>query len=324
MIKELITEIGFHEIGGFKAGHAQDEQAATGCTTFLFEHCSPAGVDIRGGGPASRETPLLNPVMAAEGVHGILLSGGSAYGLDAAGGVMRYLEEQGIGVQVGSVHVPLVCQSDIFDLEIGDSKVRPDTAMAYQACENASNAPLKEGNYGVGQGCTVGKLYGMDYAMKTGIGTFAIQIGNLKIGAAVAVNALGDVFDLDTGVQIAGLLNQEKNGFLSTEEEILKSIGNTGMQELGNTTIGVVITNAKFSKAEMNKIAAMAQNGYVRTIRPIHTTADGDAVYAVSVGEQKADLNIVGTLASYVTGKAVNKAVRLAKRYKDYPAALDF
>ncbi len=332
---KYLNEIPFLEIGGFTAGHASDPEAATGCTVLLFDNCSPAGSAIRGGGPASRETPLLDPLAASQGIHALLLSGGSAFGLDAAGGVMAYLEERGIGFDTGIAKVPLVCQSCLFDLAIGRSDVRPDGAMAYRACEDAQKRrealkkedsrcaalSFPEGNAGAGCGCTVGKYRGPATAMKSGLGVYAVQAGNFKIGAIVAVNALGDIFDLDSGRQIAGLLDPSRQGFLSTEEELVKDISCLPDLFTGNTTIGAVITNGAFTKAEVNKIASMAHNGLARTIRPVHTTADGDSVYAVSAGEVPADVNIAGTLASYVMGKAINRAVMAAKSSHGFPSA---
>lgn len=316
-----MREIDFMELGGFRAGHAQDLEAGTGCTVFLFDRCAPAGVDIRGGGPASRETPLLNPMMHAQGLHGLLLSGGSAFGLDAAGGVMRYLEERGVGVEVGSAHVPLVCQSCIFDLSVGRGDVRPDGAMAYAACENAGRTPLPNGCVGAGAGATVGKYRGPQYAMKSGFGACAVQLGALKVGAAVVVNALGDIYDLDTGAQIAGM--QEAGRLLSTEEEMWKDGEQMGALPAGNTTIGAVFTNGAFTKAELNKIASMAHNGYARTIRPVHTTADGDSIYALSVGDVPVELNLVGTLAAHVMGRAVNRAAASAVAMFGLPCMAD-
>ena len=310
------------EVGGFKVGHAQDLEAATGCTVMLFDRVSPAGVDVRGGGPASRETPLLNPVADAKGLHALLLSGGSAFGLDAAGGVMKYLEERDIGFDVGVTKVPLVCQSSLFDLVIGRCDVRPDQAMAYAACEAASYEKMEEGNVGAGTGCTVGKYRGADFCMKSGIGSFAVQVGDLKVGAIVAVNALGDVYDLETGKEIAGLRTPE-GGLRSTEEEMWGDVANMHDLFTGNTTIGAILTNACMDKTILNKVASMAHNGYARTIRPVHTTADGDSIYAVSVGDVPGDVNIVGTLAAYVMGKAVNQAVRSAKGMCGFPAAED-
>lgn len=316
-----MQEIGICEVGGFRIGHAHDEQAATGCTVILCDECAPAGVDIRGGGPASRETPLLNPVAMAEGIHAVLLSGGSAFGLDAAGGVMQYLEERKIGFDVGVTRVPLVCQSCVFDLVIGRTDVRPDKEMAYRACENAGNGVVEEGCVGAGMGCTVGKYRGKDYAMKSGLGTFAVQVGKVKVGAIVALNAMGDVYDIDTGVQIAGLLNETRDGLRSTEQEMLADVAGIHNLFTGNTTIGAIVTNGAFTKAEMNKIASMAHNGYARAIRPVHTTADGDSIYALSTGHETADLNVVGTLAAYVMGRAIGRAARAAHSMDGYLSA---
>lgn len=316
-----MQEIGICEVGGFRIGHAHDEQAATGCTVILCDECAPAGVDIRGGGPASRETPLLNPVAMAEGIHAVLLSGGSAFGLDAAGGVMQYLEERNIGFDVGVARVPLVCQSCVFDLVIGRTDVRPDKEMAYRACENASNGMVEEGCVGAGMGCTVGKYRGKDYAMKSGLGTFAVQVGKVKVGAIVALNAMGDIYDIDTGVQIAGLLNETRDGLRSTEQEMLADVAGIHNLFTGNTTIGAIVTNGAFTKAEMNKIASMAHNGYARAIRPVHTTADGDSIYALSTGHETADLNVVGTLAAYVMGRAIGRAARAAHSMGGYLSA---
>ncbi|MCQ2501750.1 MAG: P1 family peptidase [Lachnospiraceae bacterium] len=317
-----MKEINIMEVGGFKVGHAQNMEAATGCTVMLFDRVAPAGVDVRGGGPASRETPLLNPVSDAKGIHALVLSGGSAFGLDAAGGVMKYLEERDIGFDVGVTKVPLVCQSSLFDLVIGRCDVRPDQAMAYAACEAASYDAMEEGNVGAGCGCTVGKYRGVDFCMKSGIGSYAVQAGDLKVGAIVAVNALGDVYDLETGEEIAGLRTPE-GGLRSTEEEMWNDVDNMHDLFTGNTTIGMVVTNAAMDKALLNKVASMAHNGYARTIRPVHTTADGDSIYAVSTGDLQGDVNIVGTLAAYVMGKAINQAVRTAKGMCGFPAAVD-
>lgn len=317
-----VKEINIMEIGGFKVGHSQDYDAMTGCTVVLCDDMAPAGVDVRGGGPASRETPLLNPVSDAKGIHAVLLSGGSAFGLDAAGGVMKYLEERNIGFDVGITKVPLVCQSCLFDLGIGKVDVRPEQKMGYEACENASYEHMEEGNVGAGTGCTVGKIKGMQDCMKSGIGSFAVQVGDLMVGAIVAVNALGDVYDLETGKMLAGV-RDESNNMCSTEEIMIKSVAKDNLFT-GNTTIGIVLTNAKMDKTHLNKVASMAHNGYARTIRPIHTTADGDSIYALSVGAAlEGDVNVVGTLSSYVMAKAINRAVLAAESACGYPAARD-
>ncbi len=312
-----MKKIDFMEVGGFQVGHAQDIEAATGCTVILFDHASPAGAEIRGGGPASRETPLLLPTSDASGLHAILLSGGSAFGLDAAGGVMRYLEERNIGLDVGVTKVPLVCQSCVFDLAVGKADVRPDPAMGYEACQNASGQPMEEGNIGAGTGCTVGKIMGPAHAIKSGIGCYAVQVGEVKVGAIAAVNALGDVYDIDTGAPLAGI---QMNGAFCSSEQVLRESAAHTLPSRENTTLGVIITNAKFDKSLLTKIAAMTHNGYARAIRPVHTTADGDTIYAVSTGDVACDVNVAGAIASYVMGKAINRAVLTAKSAYGYPA----
>ena len=312
-----MQQIDFLQVGGFQVGQAEDAQAGTGVTVLLFDECAPSGVDIRGGGPASRETPLLAPVADAAGLHALGLSGGSAFGLDAAGGVMRFLEERGIGFDTGITPVPRGAQSCIFDLGIGDKTVRPDGAMAYRACENASRTVLKQGCVGGGMGATVGKFCGAPYAMKSGIGAYAVQAGAIRVGAIVVVNALGDIFDVDTGRQIAGLRTEDGRGLRSTEQQMYAGIETarnpfSANKTVTNTTIGAVVTNAAFSKAELTRVASMAHNGFARAIRPVHTTADGDSIYACSVGHEKADLNAVGTLAAYVMAKAIGCGVRAA------------
>lgn len=306
-----MKEIGFMEIGGYRVGHAQNTEAATGCTVLLLDAMSPVGVDVRGGGPASRETQILSPAAHAEAINAILLSGGSAFGLDAAGGVMKYLEERNIGFETGVAKVPLVSQSCLFDLGVVRADVRPDAKMAYEACENASCDAPEEGNTGAGTGCSVGKYRGMERAMKAGIGTFAIEAGPFKVGALAAVNALGDIFE--DGKQIAGLLNKEKTGLSSTLEELFGDIDAASKLAHANTTLGIIVTNAKMTKTQLTKIAGMAHNGYARAIRPVHTMADGDSIYAVSTGGIPGDVNLIGSMAAYVMEKAIVKAVKSAK-----------
>ena len=307
-----MKEIGIMEVGGFRVGHAQNEEAATGCTVILCDRMSPAGLDVRGGGPASRESQILNPVANAEGVNAVLLSGGSAFGLDAAGGVQKYLEERDIGFDVGVTKVPLVSQSCLFDLTVGSKDVRPDGAMAYAACENAGTGTSAEGNVGAGTGCSVGKYRGMDRAMKSGFGTYALQAGALKVGALVAVNALGDIYGPD-GRQAAGLLNPERTGLTSTLDELFRDVTLAENLFTGNTTLGVIVTNAKFQKTQLTKIAGMTHNGYARAIRPVHTTADGNSIYALSVGQVPGDINVVGAMAALAMERAILRAVQSAR-----------
>ena len=307
-----MQEIDVMSIGGFRVGSTENEEAGTGCTGILFDEQAPTGCDVRGGGPASRETPLLNPVADCKGLHAILLSGGSAYGLSAATGVMNYLEERGIGFPVGpNLVVPLVCQSDVFDLSFGDPHVRPDEAMAYEACQNASYDKIQEGNFGVGCGCTYGKMMGPGHDMKGGLGCYAVQVGEVKVGAIVAVNALGDVYDMVSGQQIGGC--HDDKGQLVSGEEIMCNLPATMHLPNANTTIGAILTNARMDKTTLTKVASMAHNGYARAIRPVHTMGDGDSIYASSVGQVQCDVNIVGTLAAHVMGMAINRAVRAAK-----------
>ena len=315
-----MKEIKITDIENIKIGNAQNKEAATGCTVIICERGAVTGLDVRGGGPASRESELTKPFASAEIIHAVLLSGGSAFGLDASGGVMKYLEERNIGFDVGVTKVPLVCQSCIFDLRIGDYKVRPDINMAYEACINAENNNPKMGNYGAGTGTCVGKILGTDYIMKSGLGFYAVQIDDVKVGAVVSVNAFGDIYDYDNGKMMAGLLNENKDGLRSSEDELIKITQNknltftsTANDIVTNTTIGAVITNAKFTKSQMGKIASMAHNGFARTIKPVHTTLDGDSIYAMSVGDINANLDAVGTIAAIVMGRAINNAVKSAE-----------
>lgn len=301
-------EISIHEIKNIRIGHAQDEKHATGCSVIICPKGAVCGVDVRGGGPASRETELLNPLMSNKGIHGLLLGGGSAYGLDAASGIMQYLEEHKIGLKVGDQLVPIVVGSCIFDLACGDGNVRPDKNMGYLACVDSEANIERNGNVGGGMGATVGKLHGTATSMKSGLGCYAVQVGRLQVGAIVIVNAIGDVYEMDSKNQLAGLLNKNKDKMLDSEVEAVKLLQLASMLSL-NTTIAAIITNADLDKAEMNKVAAMASNGIARTIRPVNTSMDGDSVYALCTGKVKSCADVVGTLAAHVLGKAINKAV---------------
>ncbi len=315
-------EISVREIKGLCIGQTEDADAGTGCTVLVCERGMAAGLDIRGGGPASRDTHLLDPLTAAQSIHAIVLGGGSAFGLGAADGVMAYLEKRDIGFDVGVTKVPLVAQSDIFDLTVGDKSVRPDRAMGYAAAKNAMEAPnYRDGNYGAGCGATVGKLAGMETCMKSGIGSYAIQLGPLQIGAVVVVNALGDVYDWKTGRKVAGLLTPDKKGFRDSVALMQESIAVHENRFAENTTIGAVVTNAAFTKPQLCKIAGMAHNGYARSIRPVHTSADGDSIYALSVGDVSADMDLVGTLAAEVMSEAILRAVTSAESAYGFLAA---
>ena len=317
-------QIPITDIKGIRIGQVENAQAATGCTVFISENGMRAGLDVRGGGPASRDSQLLNPIMAAQFIHGIVLGGGSAFGLNAAGGVQDYLEEHDIGFDVGVTKVPLVVQSDIFDLTVGDMRVRPDREMGYEAARLAMETPnYKDGNFGGGVGASVGKYCGMETCMKTGIGSYAIRTGELEIGAVVILNALGDIYDHKTGKKIAGLLNEDKSGFRDTVDMMKLNTEVVENKFTGNTTVGIVMTNAYFEKPALCKIAGMTHDGYARSINPVHTSADGDSIYAVSLGDIKADLDIVGVLAAEVMCEAIKSAVNNAESAYGLPAARD-
>ena len=323
-----MQEIDLLSIGGFSIGHAENEEAATGCTVILCDGLCPAGLDVRGGGPASRESQILSPLMAADGINAVLLAGGSAFGLDAAGGVQRYLEERGIGLDTGFAKVPLVSQSCLYDLGIGSAGIRPDAAMAYAACENVTAAgPAKQGNIGAGMGCTVGKCHGMTTATKSGIGCYAVQLGELKIGALVAVNALGDICENDA--PIAGLRGEDGT-LIGSEKTLWRDAENAGKiaswsgdVDGGNTTLGVIFTNAAFTKSQLCKLAGMAQDAYGRAIRPVHTGMDGDSIYALSTGKLPGNLDLAGTLAVEVMERAIHRAAKNATASHGLPAACD-
>lgn len=306
-----MKEISILDFEGVSIGHAQDDAAKTGVTVIHFPNGAQVGSDISGGGPASREVHLTDPMTADNPINAVVLSGGSAFGLAAADGVMRCLEERGIGYNTGYTLVPLVVQSCIFDLGYGSNKIRPDAAMGYAACEKAlSGSSDATGNVGAGTGATVGKLMGMKQAMKAGLGIHAIALGELKIAAVVVVNALGDIFNPATGEKIAGLMDPERQNFLDFEQVFASFLT---AQNHANTTIGCVVTNAKFDKAKLCKIASMTRNAYARCINPVGTMADGDSIYAASVGEVAADVNLVGTLSARVMEQAILKAVEAAK-----------
>lgn len=319
-----MKEIPITSFDNLQIGQAENTAAGTGCTVVLLgKDGAPAGLDVRGGGPASRESELLKPLAAAQVIHAIVLAGGSAFGLDAAGGVMRYLEEHGIGFDVGVTKVPLVCQSDLFDLTLADARTRPDAAMAYAACVNAEIGNYRDGNHGAGTGATVGKLLGMDHCMKSGIGSYAVQVGDLKVGALVAVNAVGDVYDFETGCKVAGLRADDGKTFLDSERVLMQQLDAPQEKFVGNTTLGILFTNAKLDKARLCKAAGMAHDGYARAIRPVHTSMDGDSIYAVSLGDVPADLDAVGVIGARVMAKAIVRAVEAADSAYGFPAARD-
>lgn len=311
------------DVRGIEVGHAQDDVALTGCTVILCRKGAVAGVDVRGGAPGTRETDLLDPVNLVDKVHAIVLAGGSAFGLDAASGVMRYLEEHKIGFNTGAARVPIVPAAILYDLNIGRADVRPDSAMGYLAAASASSDPPAEGNAGMGMGASVGKMFGGGLSMKSGVGTASRDIGGgVVVGALVGVNAWGDVVDPQTSQIIAGLRSGKvgplrvgkKDQFAGTLSMMKSNVGRglLGFATRTNTVIGVVATNAKLTKAQATKMAQMAQDGIARTIRPAHTMLDGDVIFALSTGARKADVSTIGAFAAEVMAAAILRAVQMA------------
>jgi L-aminopeptidase/D-esterase-like protein len=318
------------DVRGIEVGHAQDEEAITGCTVIMCRKGAVAGVDVRGGAPGTRETDLLNPINLVEKVHAIVLAGGSAFGLDAASGVMRYLEEKKIGFNTGVAKVPIVPSAILYDLNLGRADVRPDSAMGYRASALASSDAPAEGNVGVGMGASVGKMFGLGLAMKAGVGTASMNIGGgVVVGTLVAVNAWGDVVDPQTNQIVAGLRSGKvgplrvgkKDYFANTLSMMKSTIGRNilGLTSRANTVIGVIATNAKLTKAQATKVAQMAQDGIARTIRPAHTMLDGDVIFALSTGTRKADVSSLGAFAAEVMAEAILRAVKVAKSVGELP-----
>lgn len=316
---------GLTAVSGIKVGHHTLSERPTGCTVVLVEAGAVAGVDVRGSAPGTRETDLLNPINMVEQVHAVVLSGGSAFGLDTASGVMRYLEERGVGFDVRVAKVPIVPAAILFDLAIGDAKIRPTAECGYQAAQAATTDPVQEGNVGVGAGATVGKLTGMNHAMKGGIGSAAITLPTgLTVAAIVAVNAVGDIIDPATGQIVAGARTDDGKSFVDVRK-LLKA-GMLQSRRVGqNTTIGVVATNARLTKVQASKVAQMAHDGFARAISPVHTPMDGDTIFALATGThtQAADLLTIGALAAEVMAEAIVRAARTATGIPGYPAGRD-
>lgn len=304
------------DVRGLQVGHHTDTRRPTGCTVILAPDGAVAGVDVRGAAPGTRETELLSPLNAIEQVHALMLAGGSAYGLDAAGGVMRWLDERGIGVQVGPARVPIVPAAILFDLWVGDATIRPDAASGYAACAAASTAPVAEGNVGAGTGATVGKLFGIQRAMRGGLGSASVTVGGITVAALVAVNAIGDVIDPSTGVPIAGARSADGTRLQGTMAAMRRGELLAPMQPGSATTLGVVATDAVLTKAQANKLAQMAHDGYARAINPVHTMTDGDTIFALATGATgtTASLTLIGALGADVMARAIVRAVTAATR----------
>ncbi len=316
------------DVAGLLVGHFTDRRRPTGCTVVLAEMGAVCGVDVRGGAPGTRETDLLDPVNTIQAVHAVVLTGGSAFGLDAATGVVRYLEEKGIGFPVGVGKVPIVPAAVLFDLGVGDWKIRPDAQAGYEAARAATSGPVGEGSIGAGAGATVGKLFGPAGAMKGGLGTASVRRPDGAVVAAlVAVNALGDVVDPDSGRVLAGARTPDGKTMRGATAALLA--GETPGRPLSgqNTSIGVVATNVKLTKAEARKVAQMAHDGLARAIRPVHTPWDGDTLFALSTGavatEGEAAM-LVGALAAEAVARAVVRAVETATGLPGLPSATEF
>lgn len=307
---------------GVRVGHATNEQAATGCTVVVVPTGAVAGVDVRGGAPGTRETDLLNPLNTVEHIHAVLLTGGSAFGLDAASGVMHYLEEQNIGFETAFARVPIVVGAVLYDLGIGSASVRPDADMGYAACQQVTTDLPQTGCVGAGTGVTVGKLGGPARATKSGIGYARERWGNVTIEALVAVNAVGEVVD-EAGRVIAGVRSDEPGRYFRSMDLLRQSVASAVDQPKlsTNTTIGCLWTNARLTKAQASKVAQMAHDGLARAIVPIHTPHDGDTLFTLSVGEETADLTLLGALAAEVCTAAVRDAVRSSQGLAGVPSS---
>ncbi len=316
------------DVSGVRVGHYTDARRPTGCTVVIFDNGAVAGVDVRGAAPGTRETDLLNPLNTVQKINALLLAGGSAYGLDAASGVMRYLEENKMGYHVGTAIVPIVPAAILFDLGVGDWKIRPDAQAGYAACMAAASTAPREGNVGAGAGATVGKMFGMQAAMKSGLGTASVKMpeSDLVIGAIVAVNAVGDVRDRESGRILAGARGKE--GFMDCMAQMMHGAtlpGHHAVEEGAHTTIGIVVTNALFTKSEATKVAQMAHDGLARTINPVHTAADGDTIFAAGTGTSsvRANVTTIGAIGAEVMARAVNRAVLNATGIAGLPAHRD-
>jgi L-aminopeptidase/D-esterase-like protein len=316
---------GLTDVGGVKVGHFTDTRRPTGCTVVVVEAGATCGVDVRGGAPGTRETDLLDPVNMVQQVHAVVLAGGSAFGLDAAGGVVRWLEERKIGFPAGPSRVPIVPAAILFDLSVGDPTVRPDAAGGYAAARAAAPGPVAEGNVGAGAGATVGKLLGFDRAMKAGLGTASVTLpGGAVIAALAAVNAAGDVVDPSTGRIVAGARTAAGDAFEGTTQALLAGRAPAGAK--GESTVLVVVaTNVALTKTEATKVAQMAHDGLARAVNPVHTPWDGDTVFALSAGSASVPggVLVVGAAAAEATARAILRGARLAQGLPGLPAAAD-
>lgn len=318
-----MENINICDVKGFCIGSAEDAEAATGVTAIICEKGAVAGVDVRGGGPATRETDLLKPENMVQAINGVVLSGGSAYGLEAASGVMNCLEKRDIGFDVGVCKVPIICGASLFDLHIGKYDVRPDRSMGEEAGKNAVSNNYADGNHGAGTGATVGKYRGSKRMMKSGIGSSAVRLGALQVGAISAVNALGDIFD-EHGEKIAGIISEDGKSLGSTEKEIISDLSSNVDIFSGNTTISCIITNGKLTKAQCTKLASIAHDGYARAISPVHSTVDGDTIFVMATGEVEVNFDALAVIATRQVESAIVNGVMSAKPAYGLKAAVDF
>jgi L-aminopeptidase/D-esterase-like protein len=318
------------DVQGLRVGHFTDTRRPTGCTVVLATEGAVGGVDVRGAAPGTRETELLSPFNAVEKVHAVMLAGGSAFGLDAAGGVMRWLDERGFGIQVGPARVPIVPAAILFDLSVGDPRIRPDAASGYAACEDANTGPVAQGNVGAGTGATIGKFFGIQRAMRGGLGSASITVGGVTVGALVAVNAGGDVIDPATGRVVAGARTPDGRSLIGTMAALARGELFSPLQIGSATTLGLVATDAVLTKAQAGKLAQMAHDGFARAINPVHTQTDGDTIFALATGTSRLtpNLTLLGSLGAEVMARAIVRAVLAATRLSgeglpDLPAARD-
>jgi L-aminopeptidase/D-esterase-like protein len=315
---------GITAVPGIRVGHATDPVGLTGCTVVLCEKGAVGGVDQRGGAPGTRETDLLRPLHLVQTVHAVLLSGGSAFGLAAAEGVMRYLEERSVGFDTRVAKVPIVPAAILFDLDLGDPQARPNAAMGYAACQVASDGPVTEGTVGAGTGARAGAILGPGRAMKSGLGTAAMSLGGgLVVGALVAVNPFGDVVDPATGEILIGARKLRSDEMADTLAVMRSMVGKAILKFASSTVAGVVATNGRLTKEETNKVAQMAHDGVARTVRPAHTLLDGDTLFALATGDKRADVNLVGAYAAEVVAEAIVRGVRAAESAGGLPAHRD-
>ena len=298
------------DVEGIKVGHYEDLENLTGCSVIICEEGATGGIDVRGSAPGTRETDLFQDKKTVDKIHSVVLSGGSAFGLDASGGVMKYLEEKNVGFDTGIIKVPIVSSAVIFDLGLGNPHIRPDLNMGYLASKNSNNKDYSQGNVGAGAGASVGKILGKKFSMKSGLGSASVILGDLVVSAMVVVNAVGDVYNLK-GKKIAGVYDYENSKFLDSIE-IMKS-GYINTLKGVNTTIGVVATNAILTKGQSNKVAEMAHNALAKRIMPVHTTFDGDTVFSLSTNKVEADVNLIGTLGIEAMEKAIVNSILSSK-----------